>query len=64
MQRRPAVLAPFEYGAALTEMVLLGIVAIRQKDQLLKWDSANMKFTNNDKATALLSSNYREGWSL
>ena len=54
----------FEYGAALTEMALLGMVAIRMKDHVLKWDSENLKFTNNDAANELLHINYRDGWVL
>jgi hypothetical protein len=56
--------SPFEYGAALTEMVLLGVLAIRLKDQRLEWDGPNMRFTNNDAANALLETPYREGWTL
>jgi predicted dehydrogenase len=54
----------FEYGGALTEMVLLGMLAIRLKDQRLEWDSAGLRFTNNDKANELLHIRYREGWTL
>ena len=54
----------FEYGAALTEMVLLGVLAIRMKDQRLDWDSENLRFTNNEKANELLKIQYREGWTL
>ena len=56
--------SPFEYGGALTEMVLLGMLAIRLKDQRLEWDSPNLRFTNNEKANTLLHTAYREGWSL
>ena len=56
--------SPFSYGAALTEMVLLGVLAIRVKDQRLAWDGPTMRFTNNDAANALLRGNYREGWTL
>ena len=54
----------FEYGGALTEMVLLGMVAIRMKDQRLEWDAQNLKFKNNDEANKLLHINYRDGWTL
>jgi predicted dehydrogenase len=54
----------FEYGAALTEMVLLGVLAIRMKDQRLEWDRTSGRFTNNDKANELLGITYREGWTL
>jgi len=54
----------FEYGGALTEMVLLGTLAIRMKDQRLEWDSPNLRFTNNEKANELLHIRYRDGWGL
>ncbi len=54
----------FDYGGPLTEMALLGMIAIRAKNQHLKWDSKNLKFTNNDKANDMLHINYRDGWSL
>jgi predicted dehydrogenase len=54
----------FEYGGALTEMVLLGLLAIRLKDQRLEWDGPNLRFTNSEKANELLHSQYREGWTL
>ncbi|QXD25877.1 Gfo/Idh/MocA family oxidoreductase [Opitutia bacterium ISCC 51] len=54
----------FEYGAALTETVLLGVLAIRAKDQKLYWDSEKYEFTNNDEANALLHPPYREGWTI
>ena len=48
----------------LTEMALLGMIAIRLKDQLLKWDGKNLKFTNNETANKLLHKDYRDGWTL
>jgi predicted dehydrogenase len=56
--------SPFEYGAALTEMVLLGVLAIRVKDQRLEWDRQSVRFTNNDQANGLLGIQYRDGWTL
>ena len=56
--------SPFEYGAALTQMVLLGVLAIRVKDQRLDWDRQSFRFTNNDQANGLLGIQYREGWTL
>ncbi|GMW03059.1 MAG: dehydrogenase [Candidatus Hydrogenedentota bacterium] len=56
--------ANFEYGGALTEMVLLGVLAIRKKDRKLQWDSANLKVTNDDDANTLINPPYREGWEL
>lgn len=54
----------FEYGGALTEMALLGMIAIRAKDQRLEWDPKNLKFKNNDAANELLHIQYRDGWRL
>jgi hypothetical protein len=54
----------FEYGGALTETILLGVLAIRAKDQKLQWDAGNLKFTNNDAANELLRIQYRDGWHL
>ena len=45
-------------------MVLLGVLAIRMKDQRLEWDRQNFRFTNNEQANELLRIQYREGWTL
>jgi len=60
---RPAS-SNFNYGGALTEMVLLGMIAIRMKDQPLIYDSENARFTNNETANQLLHREYRQGWNL
>ncbi len=52
----------FDYGGPLTEMALLGMIAIRMKNKILKWDTQNLRFTNNDEANKLLHIDYREGW--
>ncbi len=54
----------FDYGGPLTEVALLGMIAIRMKNQKLRWDSKNMRFTNNDAANKLLHVDYRDGWNL
>ncbi|MCG8701246.1 MAG: gfo/Idh/MocA family oxidoreductase, partial [Bacteroidales bacterium] len=56
--------ANFEYGGPLTEMVLLGVLAMRIPDKKLLWDSSNTRFTNNDNANDLLHIAYRDGWTL
>jgi hypothetical protein len=45
-------------------MALLGMVAIRAKDQRLEWDAKNLKFKNNEEANKLLHIDYRDGWHL
>ena len=54
----------FDYGGPLTELALLGMAAIRAKDQRLEWAAKNIKFTNNEAANELVHINYRDGWSL
>jgi len=54
----------FEYGGPLTEMVLLGVMAMRMKNTMLEWDGANMKVTNNDEADKFIRPAFREGWTL
>ena len=40
----------FDYGGPLTEVALLGLVAIRYPGETLHWDSKAMRFTNNNVA--------------
>lgn len=54
----------FEYGGALTEMVLLGVLAIRMKDRNLVWDGAAQRINDDDEANALVNPPYRAGWTL
>jgi predicted dehydrogenase len=51
------------HAAHLTEVVLLGNIAIRTKEKLL-WDGENLRFTNSEAANRLLDPPYRTGWSL
>ncbi|MHC1764762.1 MAG: Gfo/Idh/MocA family protein [Verrucomicrobiia bacterium] len=53
----------FEYGAKLTELVLLGNVALRVGKKL-HWDAANMKATNAPEADRYLKEEYRKGWEI
>ncbi|MGQ9590321.1 MAG: Gfo/Idh/MocA family protein [Planctomycetota bacterium] len=52
-----------DHGGLLTEVSLLGNVAVRVQKKLL-WDGARMQFTNDDAANKLLSREYRAGWTL
>jgi Oxidoreductase family, C-terminal alpha/beta domain len=54
---------PFEYAARLTEMMLLGVVALRAGTKI-HYDGANMRITNNAAANEYLKREYRGGWSL
>jgi predicted dehydrogenase len=54
--------ANFEYGAGLTEVGLLGLVALRVGKKI-NWDAKTMKATNAPAADALLKESYRPGWT-
>ena len=54
----------FSYGGALTEMVLLGVLAIRVPNQRLEWDPQAMRFPNHGDASELIHPPYRDGWTL
>ncbi|HUS90707.1 MAG TPA: Gfo/Idh/MocA family oxidoreductase [Phycisphaerae bacterium] len=47
----------------LTELVLLGCIAVRS-GQYLQWDAPNMRFTNSPDANKLLTPDYQNGWKL
>ncbi len=62
-ENRPAD-SDFSYGGPLTEVGLVGVIAIRFAGQKLQWDSAKMQFTNCPKANRYVTPNYRAGWKL
>ena len=53
----------FGYAGPLTEMVLLGCVAMRARERV-EWDGPNMKITNVPEANTFLRRTYRNGWKL
>ena len=52
---------PFEYAAKLTEVMLLGIVALRAGKKI-SYDGENMRVTNVAAANDFLKREYRTGW--
>ncbi len=56
--------SPFDYGARLSEVGLLGIVAISMSGQKLLYDEKAMRFTNNEAANKFLAPEFRDGWKL
>jgi predicted dehydrogenase len=54
----------FEYGGALTEIGLLGVIAIHHPGQRLEWDGAAMKFTNHEAANAMVAPALHNGWAV
>jgi predicted dehydrogenase len=55
--------ANFDYAGGLTELVLLGNIALRT-GQPIEWDAENMKVKNVPDAEQYVKSAYREGWHL
>lgn len=53
-----------DYAAPLTELVLLGNIALRMPGIQLLWDGDKMAFTNVSAANQYLRREYRPGWSL
>ena len=54
----------FDYGGPLTELGLLGVIAIRLPGTKLEWDGDQMRFTNCDQANCHLIPTYRAGWHI
>jgi predicted dehydrogenase len=54
----------FSYGGPLTEIAMLGVIAIKLAGTKLEWDATQMRFANSKEANDFLNPPYREGWSL
>ncbi|MEE2791557.1 MAG: Gfo/Idh/MocA family oxidoreductase [Acidobacteriota bacterium] len=52
-----------EHAGPLTEVVLLGNLAVRT-GHAIEWDASRMRVVNVPEANAFLDEEYREGWSL
>lgn len=59
----PAASSEFGYGAKLTEVTLLGVLALRAKE-VIHWDAEAMQVKGSDRANALVHGEYRDGWKL
>ena len=59
---KTAVSCPFEYAAKLTEVMLLGVVALKAGKKI-EYDAANMRVTNVPAANQYLSREPRAGWT-
>ena len=55
--------ANFEYGARLTELVLLGVASLRTGRKIY-WDAPNMKAADAPEVEAVLKESYRAGWEI
>ncbi len=58
-----AALSNFDYAGPLTEMVLLGNLALRL-DEPIRWDSKNLTAEGLPEADRLVRGSYRKGWAL
>ena len=57
--------SPIEYAAQLTEVMLLGIVALRTgQGRKILYDAERMQVTNVPEANQYLTREYRAGWSV
>ena len=59
----PAASSNFAVGAHLTEITLLGVVALRLGKKI-HWDHESMSVTNSDEADRLIKGSYRSGWEM
>lgn len=59
----PTPYSNFDIAAYLTEIILLGSVALRV-GQKLEWDGPNMKATNTSEAAKFVKRHYRHGFGL
>ncbi|MGB0954212.1 MAG: Gfo/Idh/MocA family protein [Planctomycetota bacterium] len=55
---------PFDYSSLLTEVALLGNVALEYPGQQLGWNASTMHFAARPDADKLLHKNYRAGWEV
>jgi hypothetical protein len=53
----------FEYGARLTEISLLGVLAIRAK-KAIGWDAANLSVPGAPELDPIIRGSYRAGWEI
>ena len=54
----------FDFSGPLSEMVLMGNLAVRFPDRQLRWDGEKMQVTNDAEANAYVRREYRKGWTL
>jgi predicted dehydrogenase len=52
------------YGGPLTELAMIGIIAMKFPGKKLGWDGAAGRFTDSEDANRHLETPYRKGWSL
>ncbi len=59
----PPAMSNFNYSGPLTEVVVLGNLAVRAAERV-EWDAKNLKAKNSPKANQYVRREYRKGWTL
>ncbi len=59
----PPASSNFEYGARLTEITLLGVLALRLGKKIA-WDAAQMQVPGTPAADEIIRGTYRQGWEV
>jgi predicted dehydrogenase len=60
----PRPVSNFDYAGPLTEIVLLGVLALRAPGVRLEWDAENLKVKNAPELDPFVHVEYRKGWTL
>lgn len=60
----PRPVSNFDYAGPLTEIVLLGVLALRAPGTRIEWDSENLKVKNAPELNSFVQLEYRKGWTL
>lgn len=60
----PAPMSNFDYGARLTENVLLGVLSIRLGGKKIYWDAKSMKAVGIPEADEIITEPVRKGWEM
>ncbi len=60
----PRPVSNFDYSGPLTEIALLGVLALRAPGRRLEWDSENLRVKNAPELSRYIQTEYRKGWTL
>jgi hypothetical protein len=60
----PKPVSNFDYAGPLTEIALLGVLALRAPLKRLEWDSPALQVKNAPELNEFVRSEYRKGWTL
>jgi len=61
---QPKILADFDHGGPLSELLMLGNIATQFPQEALDYDPANGRIANHAEANEKLGYPYREGWRI